>query len=221
MLDNRDRFEANILSNIVIQRLKVDRKQEDIHNPEMRFILYNFLSCMLALTACSSAPQIHDPEQLPLPTATMAKVFSAPKTVSATSLDVSPTTHPNPCVNDAIFKADLTIPDLSTVEPGAALRKRWQIMNTGTCDWGRDYRVVFMEGSALGASLEHALYPAPVGSDAQVTIEMVAPDVPGNYQGYWRLYDPVGVAFGHKLYIHITVAHSPTATPRNIPQEQG
>ena len=53
--------------------------------------------------------------------------------------------------------------------------------------------------------LQHALYPARPETNAVVQINMTAPEVPGNYQGFWLMYDPDGNVFGHKLFIKITV----------------
>ena len=53
--------------------------------------------------------------------------------------------------------------------------------------------------------LQHALYPARPETNAVVQIEMTAPETHGDYQGFWRLYDPDGNLFGHKLFIKITV----------------
>ena len=141
---------------------------------------------------------------------------TAHATESATLTPAAPSTTLQTCTNNAHFIADHTIPDFSTVDLGAPLSKQWEIRNTGTCSWGPGHRVVFIEGSALNANLEQALYPAPPNTNAIVDIYMVAPEIPGDYQGYWQLYDPDGRAFGDKLYIKIKVI-PPTVTPSTDP----
>ena len=121
----------------------------------------------------------------------------------------SPTSTPAPkkdsCENDATFVTDLTIPDFSKLEPNTPISKLWQIRNTGTCPWGPGYSVVFKEGHAMTAKLQHALYPAKPDANAIIQIDMTTPSSPGDYQGYWLLYDPDGIMFGHKLFVKITV----------------
>ena len=37
---------------------------------------------------------------------------------------------------------------------------------------------------------------------------MTTPSSPGDYQGYWLLYDPNGIMFGDRLFIKITIESS-------------
>ncbi|HCU80136.1 MAG: hypothetical protein CL789_03715 [Chloroflexi bacterium] len=127
---------------------------------------------------------------------------SSPPTISPTFTLISPK---KPCTNDAMFVTDLTIPDFTKLEPDKPISKLWQIRNTGTCSWGPGYSVVFKEGHAMTAKLQHALYPAQPDANAIIQIDMTTPSSPGDYQGYWLLYDPDGIMFGHKLFIKITV----------------
>src|SRR3990170_172234 len=55
----------------------------------------------------------------------------------------SPTPEP-PCTNDLEFVGDLTVPDGAQFLPGQALIKKWSVRNSGTCDWGPDYRLVLV-----------------------------------------------------------------------------
>lgn len=174
---------------------------------------------ILALAACTASEAVTptlaptEPAAVPsLPTAEPSEPTRTPEpgfTLIAPSVDVALPPTREPCEDDAAFVADLTIPDFSQFLPGATLDKRWQIRNTGTCEWGPDYRVVFAEGSAMGAQLEHALYPARPGSEAIVTIPMIAPDIPGDYQGNWQLRNPENEAFGPILFIKVKVIAVP------------
>jgi hypothetical protein len=136
---------------------------------------------------------------------------TAPVRVTPASATPLPTATEEPCENDAIFMADLTIPDFSEVIPGEPLRKSWQIRNTGSCSWGPGYHIVFKEGHAMTERLQHALYPARPETNAVVQINMTAPEAPGDYQGFWLMYDPDGNVFGEKLFIKITVVSASAA----------
>ena len=162
---------------------------------------------VLALGGCQ-----RDSVQVSATPVAFPSTSTAPARVTPPTATQLPTATEEPCENDAIFMADLTIPDFSEVMPSEPLHKSWQIRNTGSCSWGPGYHVVFKEGHAMTERLQHALYPARPETNAVVQIRMTAPEAPGDYQGFWRLYDSDGNVFGHKLYIKITVVSaSPTA----------
>lgn len=179
-----------------------------------------FLIISVLLAACAGNPATETQPPTSPPRATLAETPGAPaepptRTPEPGFTLLAPTGLPGlaptiePCVNDARFVTDVTIPDLSQFLPGAPLDKQWQIQNTGTCAWGPDYRVVFADGAAMTAAVEHALYPARPGADAIVRIQMTAPDAPGEYQGDWQLRDPENNAFGPVLFIKIKVIPLP------------
>ena len=45
--------------------------------------------------------------------------------------------------DSAQFVSDLSIPDGSSVAPGAAFTKTWRLLNNGTCTWGPSYNLVW------------------------------------------------------------------------------
>ncbi len=180
----------------------------------LSLFLFLFLSACLP---CSAAPTAATPAFSPTAT-TLAQPANATRTPEPgftllPSTPIAPTTTPIPCVNDAQFLNDVSVPDFTQLAPGAAIDKRWAVKNTGSCDWGRDYRLVFIEGNSMGAASEHALYPAKAGNEAVLQINMIAPDAPGDYSSRWQLRDPQGAAFGPVLFIKITVIAIATAQP--------
>src|SRR5271157_1067465 len=54
--------------------------------------------------------------------------------------------------NWAQFVADVTVPDGTTLAPGATFTKTWRLENIGNCTWTTSYALVFSSGSAMGAS---------------------------------------------------------------------
>lgn len=126
---------------------------------------------------------------------------------------VPPTNIPVPCINDAQFVSDVTVPDFTELVPGAVIDKRWAVRNSGACDWGPGYRLAFVEGNSMNAPSEHAVYPARAGSEIVLQINMIAPDAPGEYTGKWQLRDANGIPFGQVLFIKITVIALATPQP--------
>ena len=78
-------------------------------------------------------------------------------------------------MNDAEFVDDLTIPDRSDVEPGAELDKRWEVRNSGSCDWDNDYRLVRIGSDRFIGVDEIALIPARAGKNAVWKVVLTVP----------------------------------------------
>jgi hypothetical protein len=114
-----------------------------------------------------------------------------------------------PCTDNLTFQEDLTIPDGTQVSAGEALDKRWQVLNSGTCNWDATYRLELLSGPALGANSQQALYPARSGSAAAIRILFTAPAEAGVYQSAWQAVDPAGERFGDPIYIQIVVQSTP------------
>ncbi len=182
-------------------------------------------SLLAACDAATPAPLSINPSPTPPPSLTLlaatpgekATFTSTPEAgftlLPSTPLVPNPNlaVTPTPCTNNAAFIADITLPDNSEVLPGAAIDKRWKVKNTGTCNWNREYRLAFIEGNQLGAAGELAIYPAKAETEAIIQINMLAPDIPGDYTSRWQLRDPDGKPFGHVLFIKIVVV--PLASP--------
>jgi hypothetical protein len=116
------------------------------------------------------------------------------------------------------FLQDLSIPDGTVVSPEATLDKRWQIQNSGNCNWDERYRVRRIAGAALGVAEEQALFPARSGSQASLRMVFKAPAEPGSYRSAWQAITPQGAPFGDPFFIDIVVtnqnsAGDTTATP--------
>lgn len=92
---------------------------------------------------------------------------------------------------------DITVPDGTSVAPGAAFTKTWRLMNVGACTWTTSYTAIFLIGSQMGApaSVNLTSSVAP-GATIDISISMVAPTAPGSYKGEWKLKDPSGPIFG-------------------------
>ncbi len=177
----------------------------DIGRPRVLLLILVSLSLSGCGAAAGSGGEPDRPEEpasaAPSPGATLR---SAPTR--------RPTLSPVPCVNNAKFIEDLTIPDGSAVDPGSEIDKRWSVQNTGTCDWGQDYRLLRLDDSELGGAEEMALYPARAGSVAVLRVEVRAPNLPGTYQARWQARAPNGELFGDVVYV-LVVVETAISTP--------
>ncbi|MDP8285027.1 MAG: NBR1-Ig-like domain-containing protein [Candidatus Electryonea clarkiae] len=143
-----------------------------------------------------------------IPTITPTTTYTS--TIAAvTSTSVLPVSS---CYSLA-FLSDITIPDNTEVLPGQKFNKTWQVRNNGSCVWEAGFILKFTSGNLLGStslSLSKNISP---GTTAELSMQMTAPSVPGNYQGNWRMTDADGEYFGDEIYVLIIVLGSTTSTP--------
>jgi hypothetical protein len=120
----------------------------------------------------------------------------APRPAAAGSGPVSPLVPPTSC-DLAQFVTDVTIPDGTTLTPGAFFSKTWRIQNISNCTWTTSYSMVFVYGAQMGAPAS-VNFPTSVdpGGTVDLSVNMTAPTAPGHYIGYWKLRDDVGIVFG-------------------------
>ncbi|MFO7622759.1 MAG: NBR1-Ig-like domain-containing protein [Anaerolineales bacterium] len=163
-----------------------------------------------ALSACTNGLALPQPPQ-----ATPAAPYLPPTRAIPSPTPLPPPTStpaerlplaPPPCIDQLTFIDDLTIPDGSVVSPGQALDKRWQVENSGACNWDERYRLRLIAGSSLGSPSEQALYPARSGAVVDIQILFTAPEEAGAYRSAWQAYGPTGEPFGDQIFIDIVVA---------------
>lgn len=122
------------------------------------------------------------PSETPLPTNTL-----------------QPTATPIPCDHvDFGDNIDVTIPDGTEIDPGEGFTKTWRLKNGGSCTWTSGYELVFDRGDKMGAPSSKKLTSDTVepGEEIDVSVDLTAPDDPGEYRGYFKLRNPNGVLFG-------------------------
>ena len=96
------------------------------------------------------------------------------------------------------FVKDVTIPDDMNLAPGEKFTKTWRLQNAGSCPWTIGYLLYFESGDSMGApaSLELTSETIQPGDTVDVSIDMIAPQEPGAYQGNWKIRNVKGDGFG-------------------------
>jgi hypothetical protein len=116
--------------------------------------------------------------------------------------------------DEACFVDDVTIPDDTPVPRGTPFTKTWRLFNNGSRTWGAGYRYAFREGfidgqPAAGDPLGGPpSIPVPVtapGSSIDLSVDFVAPLVPGTYRSVWRLRNAAGQFFPEGAFVQIVV----------------
>lgn len=172
----------------------------------------------------STAIQTASPIPATLTTQKTSTTTPSPK-LTATSGQVSQTSTPvNLCDQaGAGNPIDVTIPDDTVIAAGQSFVKTWKLVNIGTCTWTTAYSATFFYGDRMNAPEKVPLkgYVSP-SQNVEISIEMVAPQSPGTYQGNWKLANPDGSLFGigpngnNPFWVRIVVEQSqvtPSSTP--------
>ena len=183
---------------------------------EVKFILYiSAYGSPAGDRALWGNPIISRKGIVPPPTATGTPATATP---SKTPGPITPTVPPSAC-DKVQYVSDVSIPDGTTLQPGAQFTKTWRLKNIGTCAWTTSYQLVFYSGDQMGAS-SSATFPknVAVGETVDISINMTAPSTAGSYRGYWMFKNASGArvglgAQGNKpWWVDIKVA-GPTVTP--------
>lgn len=146
------------------------------------------------------------------PTATLAP--SSTPLPSATPIPSATTVPPTPVpCNIAKFEADVTVPDGSRFDPGEAFTKTWRIKNAGTCKWTQDFALIFVTGDAMSGDAVSLTREVAPGQSVEISVDLVAPSIPGSYRGNWMLRDDKGGAIGiggpeKSVWVDIEVGYS-------------
>lgn len=172
-----------------------------------------------ATRPASPGPSAGAPTQTPLLVSSATPLFSPPTPTGQASAPAADAPEPAAagpgeptptldCQNGLRYLSDLTIPDGAQVTPGEQIDKRWQVENSGGCNWDERYRLRRISGDTLGAQGEQPLYPARSGTQAVIRLLLIAPTEPGTYRSVWQAIDPQGQPFGDPVTIEILVANS-------------
>ncbi|MEZ4707574.1 MAG: NBR1-Ig-like domain-containing protein [Caldilineaceae bacterium] len=108
--------------------------------------------------------------------------------------------------------------------PGQDFSKGWRIQNDGTCPWDADFALTYSNGnrieSGMGGSSVKIGKAVQPGEQVDVNVNLRAPQTYGVFQGFWRMHDPLGQAFGEVVWVGIQVPdpNPPAPAPTPAPQ---
>jgi hypothetical protein len=141
------------------------------------------------------------------PTPTPMQGWWATAVVQWEGWAATPTLTPTEgCAFGSQYVADVTIPDGAALNPGEGFVKTWRVRNSGTCDWGEGYELVFLSGARMDGPESVPLPAVPAGEEGDISVDLVAPSTPGLHAGTWRVRPRGGESFGTSLTVVIEVA---------------
>ncbi|MDY7041404.1 MAG: NBR1-Ig-like domain-containing protein [Chloroflexota bacterium] len=123
------------------------------------------------------------------------------------------------CTLDALWIADVTVPDNTEFAAGTAFTKTWQVRNSGTCTWETGTKLVFASGERMGGPTMVDVPPLAPDSQTDVSVNLTAPAVPGIYESNWQFLTPDGTIFGPVIHVQIVVPLPPTTATTMPPTE--
>ena len=150
-----------------------------------------------AMNAQNDQPAMQEPDS---PAASLPTLTPAP--TQGQQVQLPPTQTPLPC-NKAIFTGKESPADDAEFLPGEAFTKKWTFRNEGTCTWNTNYKLVFVTGDQIGGpdSVAMPVSVAP-GAQVEISVDLVAPEDPGTYTGYWKLQADDIEQFG-QVYVRV------------------
>ena len=178
-------------------------------------------ACGGQATQATETPTAVPPTNTPLPTNTPAPTDTPVPQETDTPLP-TPTPYipdnPADCTNLAAFVSDVTIPDNTELQGGETFTKTWRVRNAGTCIWWTGYILEHYSENALGAPEYVQLPVTNPGDTADISIDLVAPGLPGSYRGNFVIKNPAGLIMqvdnDSRLWLIINViSAAPSATP--------
>ncbi|KAG8378782.1 hypothetical protein BUALT_Bualt07G0020800 [Buddleja alternifolia] len=137
-----------------------------------------------------SLKELHDSNQAPMPPHVL---YGGPKL-------------------DSRFIQDVNVIDGTTMAPLTPFTKIWRMRNNGMVVWPARTQLVWIGGDKLSNQFSvEVQIPAdglPIGQEVDVSVDFIAPELPGRYISYWRMASPSGQKFGQRVWVLIQVEAS-------------
>ena len=148
----------------------------------------------------------------PLPTFTQGVIFFASATPTGTFYTATP--NPNTLAygcNNLLLIESYTEP-AGPFKPGQQFTQKWQVANTGTCDWLYLYNLQFVSGDRMGGNGGRLSNKIEPGKWTTLSVDLDAPNSAGTHTGNWRFAHADGTYFGSVLPVSIKVEKNPDPT---------
>ena len=114
------------------------------------------------------------------------------------------TTTASGCYNSALV-SDVSIPDGYEIKAEKEFTKTWEIKNTGSCDWNKDFKITYVGGSLFGSDTTKIRKFVEAGESTNISLQMVAPKNAGTATSSWQMADESGNLFGQVFTVEIEV----------------
>jgi hypothetical protein len=167
------------------------------------FAIILFFVGALIVACTNSGSIVSNSDSATLLAQTAESILTA--TVGAREATSSAPITATPCIEDAKFVLDVSVPDGTHFEPNAPIHKTWRLRNTGSCIWNNTYLLKFIGGEQMKG--DSVIVPQIVEPDqtVDISVDLIAPGTAGAYRGRWRLFAADGTPFGQTVFVDIAV----------------
>lgn len=173
----------------------------------LKLIFILTLACSFVyVSGCSFRPSIASPDATQDAPFIPATIVPSPSPTKEKTPQINGSKSNPGCTDQLTYLSDDTIPDDTIVSAGSTMDKRWEVENSGSCNWDSGYKIKLIAGPDMGASQEQELFPARSGSHATIRIQFTAPTTPGKYRSAWQAFNPQNQSFGDPFYIEVVIA---------------
>lgn len=183
-----------------------------------------------AQTAQVQMTELAEPQVTDTPTpgsiGTLPAISPTVSSATNTSLPPATTATQTPTAitggfDQAVFSADVTVPDGTDFDPGTAFTKTWRLRNSGTNTWTPGYALAYFGGDQMSGPAEVSLTGNVAPEDTvDISVDLVAPDSEGTYQGFWKMRNAAGEFFDFAVFVMIDVVGGGAPVPQT-PQPPG
>ncbi len=146
-----------------------------------------------------TAPE--EPEQ----TEPAAQATEPPEEATATQAPLVEVTPTDLSCDNAVWVADVTVPDGSEMTPGQDFVKTWKVRNTGSCTWSASYSIIHGYDEKMDGVPDPISTAVAPGEEIEISVRFTAPTAAGEYRSYWRMANASGQPFGEFFYLSIIV----------------
>ena len=108
------------------------------------------------------------------------------------------------CYNASLV-SNVTIPNGTEFSPGDRFTKTWQINNSGTCEWTRDFKITYVGGNLFGSDTTKIRKFVAAGDNTNISLDMVAPGGSGTVVSSWQMATDSGTLFGQIFTVEIVL----------------
>lgn len=164
------------------------------------------------------------PSDTPVPSSTpTTEPTSTTAPVGSPALTATPTLTATTPISGTVDRAQWvsqSVADDTTFAPGESFTMSWTIKNVGTSTWTTNYVLRFFSGNRFGAPNEVPLSKEVLPGDTiDITVQMTAPNTPGDYRSDWVLSNESRRNFKEPVFLKIIVpaTPTPTSTPTRTP----
>ena len=121
------------------------------------------------------------------------------------SIELPVTTSGSGNCYNATLISDVTIPDGTEMEPGDEFTKTWEVKNSGSCEWTRDFKITYVGGNLFGSDTTKIRQFVKAGATVNISLPMVAPNGSGSATSSWQMADANGNLFGQIFTVQIVL----------------